>query len=67
MSRPGIPDPEPLLISAACQIVPLPLEVPDPEPLPEPLAALALYWNVMLVIGTSTVRSAPSTLAVKLL
>ena len=33
----------------------------------EPLAALGLYWKVMLLIGTSTVRSAPSTLAVKLL
>ena len=33
-------------------------------PLPEPLAAPALYWKVMFVIGTSMERSAPSTLGV---
>ena len=40
------------------------LDWEEPEPLPEPLAALALYWKVMLVIGTSMERSAPSTLGV---
>ena len=34
---------------------------------PEPLAALALYWKVMFVIGTSMERSAPSTLGVSAL
>ena len=33
-------------------------------PLPEPLAALALYWKVMLVMASSRYRSAPSTLGV---
>jgi hypothetical protein len=34
------------------------------EPLPEPLAALALYWKVMLVMAWPTRSSAPSTLGV---
>ena len=65
---------DPLLISATCHVVPLPLVVvpeplpePLPEPPPEPLAALELYWKVMSVMASSMKRSAPSTLAVKLL
>jgi hypothetical protein len=37
------------------------------EELEEPLAALASYWKVISVIGTSTEISAPSTLDVSVL
>ena len=54
-------------LGEATQLVALVRLVMPPEPLPEPLAALALYWKVMLVMASSMMRSAPSTLEVKLL
>ena len=62
MYCPGLLLLDPLLMSVTRQVVPLPLVV-----VVEPFAALALYWKVMLVIGTPTVSSAPSTLGVSVL
>jgi hypothetical protein len=49
MYFPGLLPYNPLLISATCQVVPLPyVVVPEPEPLPEPLLAPVEESQVLL-------------------